>query len=222
MIFNQLVFNALRRDARGAECITLKKHKKYKDVVGEESNMKNLLVYGSLALALGACSHTQEKSNNESVAVASTSPSKAQAILKVGSKTNLKGLVEFSEVNGALVIKTNIEGLKPGAHGFHIHEKGDCSSGDFNSAGPHFNPGNMAHGSMESETRHAGDLGNIVADRKGMAKQEIVVKGLTLAEGSNSLLGRAIIIHSDQDDFKTQPTGNAGKRIACGVIEKLQ
>jgi Cu-Zn family superoxide dismutase len=184
-------------------------------------SMKNFIITGLASLVFGACAQMPQKTETGDSS-ASVAPLRAQAVLKVSPKTNLRGTVEFSEINGELTIRTEIEGLKPGAHGFHIHDKGDCSSGDFNSAGPHFNPGSMAHGSMDSEVRHAGDLGNLTADRKGNAKQVIVLKGLSLVDGAQGLIGRAVIIHNDPDDLKTQPTGNSGKRIACGVIEAVK
>jgi Cu-Zn family superoxide dismutase len=104
-------------------------------------------------------------------------------------------------------------------HGFHIHEKGDCSAPDASSAGSHFNPGSKPHGGPSGGDRHGGDLGNLSADNYGTATVKLNVEGISVAQGApNSIVGRALIVHADADDLKTQPTGNSGKRIACGVI----
>ena len=113
------------------------------------------------------------------------------------------------------------EGLTPGRHGFHIHEKGDCSSPDFNSAGGHFNPAAMPHGSPTDPQHHAGDFGNLEANQDGIARYERVFNWLSF-KGTNSIIGRAVIVHAKADDLKTQPTGNAGGRQACGVISQTR
>ena len=115
-----------------------------------------------------------------------------------------------------------ITGLPPGPHGFHIHENGDCSAPDASSAGGHFNPAGVNHGRPDAEPHHAGDLGNIEADASGNAEVNIHVNGVTLAEGANSIKGKAVIVHAAADDYATQPTGNAGARLACGVITVVQ
>ena len=103
--------------------------------------------------------------------------------------------------------------------GIHIHEKGDCSAPDGASAGLHFNPGGKAHGGTSGTERHGGDLGNLEADSYGDATINVDVEGISAAAGgANSVVGRGLIVHADPDDFKTQPTGNSGKRLACGVI----
>jgi Cu-Zn family superoxide dismutase len=130
----------------------------------------------------------------------------------------VKGTVEFKEVDGDVEVTANIEGLKKGAHGFHIHEKGDCSAPDAMSAGGHFNPANHKHGAPDAEEHHEGDLGNITADKSGKATLTITLKGATLGDGDTSIAGKGFIIHAKPDDMKTQPTGNAGDRVACGTI----
>ena len=135
---------------------------------------------------------------------------------------------EGSIVNGTISVATmgtgvhftgTVTGLTPGKHGFHIHEIGDCSAPDATSAGSHFNPDKKAHGGPSSPEHHLGDLGNIEADSTGTAKVNIHGAGLTLGAGANSVMGRALIVHGAEDDLKTQPTGNAGARLACGVIK---
>ena len=109
-------------------------------------------------------------------------------------------------------------GLVYGEHGFHVHEKGDCSAPDGTSAGGHFNPGGKPHAARDAAARHAGDLGNLKADPYGLARVDFVDSTLSLS-GADSIVGKAVIIHEKADDFTTQPTGNAGARQACGVIE---
>lgn len=117
-------------------------------------------------------------------------------------------------------IAGDIGGLAPGSsHGFHIHEKGDCSAADATSAGGHFNPAGNPHGRMQHGPHHAGDIDNIVANAQGVARVNMHVSGVTLGTGAaNDVAGRAIIVHADPDDYASQPSGNAGKRVACGVI----
>jgi len=120
-----------------------------------------------------------------------------------------------------VLVDARIDGLTPGLHGFHIHEKGDCSAPDGTSAGGHFNPSGMPHGDPAQAGHHAGDLGNLRADAQGNAKLQMSIptQEITLAANApHSIIGRSLIVHADPDDFKTQPTGNSGKRVACGVI----
>jgi Cu-Zn family superoxide dismutase len=112
-------------------------------------------------------------------------------------------------------------GFTPGRHGFHIHEFGDCSAKDLSSAGSHFNPAMKSHGAPTDEMRHDGDMGNVVADESGKTHLEYIDRKITL-DGENSIIGRAVIVHEKEDDLKTQPTGNAGGRVACGVIGKAK
>jgi Cu/Zn superoxide dismutase len=102
--------------------------------------------------------------------------------------------------------------------GYHVHEKGDCSAPDASSAGGHFNPHNKKHGAPDGEERHEGDFGNLTAGKDGKATKTFVMKGITLSDGPTSIIGKGFIVHDKKDDFKTQPTGNAGGRVACGVI----
>jgi superoxide dismutase, Cu-Zn family len=134
-------------------------------------------------------------------------------------KAKVKGTITFKEVDGGVEVTANLEGLKAGDHAWHIHEKGDCSAPDAISAGDHFNPGAHKHGAPDAEDRHEGDFGNLTADKKGMATKTFTMKGITIADGANSIVGKGFIIHEKKDDLKTQPSGNAGNRIACGVIE---
>lgn len=145
-------------------------------------------------------------------------PKTAKAELAPASKSKVKGTIEFKEVDGGVEVTANVEGLKAGDHAYHVHEKGDCSAPDATSAGGHFNPNNHKHGAPDAEERHEGDFGNLTAGKDGKATKTFVMKGITLADGPTSIVGKGFIVHEKKDDFKTQPTGNAGNRIACGVI----
>jgi Cu-Zn family superoxide dismutase len=142
-----------------------------------------------------------------------------KAVVRVFPTNNNKvsGLVVFQKTSDGVRITGKISGLTKGKHGFHIHEFGDLSKTDGTSAGGHFNPFKKQHGAPDDKERHAGDLGNIIADDNGMAKIDMTDKIISL-NGKNSIIGRAIIIHAGEDDLKTQPTGNAGKRVGYGVI----
>jgi len=144
--------------------------------------------------------------------------SQAIAIIKSSSGSAVKGVVVFTKVQEGVQVVADVDGLKPGLHGFHIHEKGDCSASDASSAGGHYNPTNEVHGAPDALHRHIGDLGNIEADASGHGHYDRIDKFIAL-EGANSIIGKSIIVHEKEDDFKTQPTGNAGGRIGCGLIQ---
>jgi len=116
-------------------------------------------------------------------------------------------------------VSGEVRGLKPDSeHGFHIHEKGDCSSGDGMSTGGHFNPGGKPHGSHGASEHHAGDLPSLKADKYGVAAFSFVARSISVAGPTTDIVGKGLIVHRDPDDYKTQPTGNAGPRLACAVI----
>lgn len=156
-----------------------------------------------------AAQHDMQKMGNDQA--------KAIALLSPAKDKTVKGVVTFTQTDKGVKVYAHLEGLAPGKHGFHIHEFGDCTAPDLTSAGGHFNPTQVAHGAPTDHTRHSGDLGNIVADEKGMATLEWVDPMMQLS-GPNSIIGRAVIVHTKEDDLKTQLTGNAGPREACGVI----
>lgn len=143
--------------------------------------------------------------------------SKAIAVLHPTAGNQVTGTVTFTSSGDGVRVVADISGLKPGKHGFHVHEFGDCSAPDATSAGSHFNPTKHQHGAPDASDRHAGDLGNIDADASGKAHLEWTDKSMKLS-GDESILGRAVIVHEKGDDLKTQPTGDAGGRLACGVI----
>jgi superoxide dismutase, Cu-Zn family len=137
-------------------------------------------------------------------------------VLGVGGNP-VHGVVRFTQVDGGVEIEAEIMALTPGKHGFNIHEFGDCSS-DGSSAGPSFNPGETLHGTPGAPASHAGGFGNLEADASGRALLKVVSHAITLDEGPDGVVGRSVIVHARPDDPKTQPTGNAGGRLGCGVI----
>ena len=147
---------------------------------------------------------------------APAAPTQAVCVLHATEGNKVTGVVRFTEEGGKLKVVADVEGLTPEAkHAFHIHEFGDQTSKDGSSAGGHFNPEGHAHGLPDAAEHHAGDLGNLVADKEGKAHYEVTVDGSVA--GKNSILGRGVIVHAKVDDGG-QPVGNAGARIACGVI----
>lgn len=134
------------------------------------------------------------------------------------SKSKVTGSITFKEVEGGVEVTANIQGLKAGDHGWHVHETGDCSAPDGASAGGHFNPDAHKHGGPETEMHHAGDFGNLTAGKDGKATATFTMKGISLGDEATSIAGRGFIVHAKKDDLKTDPSGNSGDRIACGVI----
>jgi superoxide dismutase, Cu-Zn family len=144
-------------------------------------------------------------------------PVKALAILQPTAGNKVAGVVTFTKVPDGIKVVADVAGLTPGPHGFHVHQYGDCTTPNGDSAGGHFNPEGMAHGGPTSQERHVGDLGNIIADKEGKAHLEWTDKLLSF-EGRDSIIGRGLIVHGMADDLVSQPVGNAGPRVACGVI----
>jgi Cu-Zn family superoxide dismutase len=163
-------------------------------------------------LALAGCGNAgaPEKKGGPSV-------TKAVAVLHPTQGSKVEGTVAFTREKSGMRVTASLKGLSPGLHGFHIHVFGDCSAADATSAGDHFNPTGMDHAAPAAHKRHTGDLGNIEADLTGKAEYDRVDSVLTF-EGPHSILGRGVIVHAQEDDLKTQPTGGAGARVACGVI----
>lgn len=154
-----------------------------------------------------------------SPAMAAGGATRAAAALAPKSGTNTGGRVTFEQQAGGVMVVVAVTGLPPGSqHGFHVHEKGDCSAPDAMSAGGHFNPTAKPHGQMSMPDHHAGDMNNLTADSAGNARAQFVMPDVTVGAGPNSVVGRAVVVHKDPDDYRTQPTGNSGGRIACGVI----
>jgi Cu-Zn family superoxide dismutase len=166
--------------------------------------MKTILVSLSALCILTAFAHAQDVT-------------KAMAKLEPKSGSQVTGMVTFTQSGDEVQVLADIQNLKPGKHGFHIHEKGDCSAPDAASAGGHFNPSHQHHGGPHTAERHLGDLGNIEADASG--KAHLDWKGKLQLSGANSIIGKSVVVHEKEDDLKTDPAGNSGARIACGVIE---
>ncbi len=145
----------------------------------------------------------------------------ATAELKPTRGHQARGAVHFTQMGDKVHIKGEIKGLQPNAeHGFHVHEKGDCSSGDGKSAGGHFNPHNTQHGMAMGAEHHTGDLPSLTADAKGTARIDVKISGPRVGSGMNDIVGRGLVVHQDRDDFMSQPAGNAGERVACAVIRR--
>ena len=145
----------------------------------------------------------------------------AKATLQATKGNSAAGTVTFTQKGDKVQVVANITGLKPGQeHGFHIHDKGDCSSGDGLSAGGHFNPLGKPHAHPSTANRHAGDLPALKADSYGGATLSTELDVITVTDGPTSIIGRGLIVHALPDDYKTQPTGNAGARLACALIQK--
>lgn len=142
----------------------------------------------------------------------------ALATLSPTQGNDVRGVVMFHQMPDHVMVHARISGLKPGGeHGFHVHEGGTCASTDGMSAGGHFNPDGKPHG-PQATAHHAGDMPSLKADAQGVADQKFMLMGPTVKAGAASVVGRTVIVHLQPDDYATQPTGNSGARIACGVI----
>jgi Cu-Zn family superoxide dismutase len=166
-------------------------------------------VLAASALLLGACASGMQ---GGPTATAKLEPTRGNATA---------GSVTFQQMGEQTQMHVRVEGLKPGGeHGFHIHDKGDCSSGDGMSTGGHFNPKGKPHGKHDDAERHVGDLPSLKADASGRVDQKVMLSGLTIGSGAADIVGHGLIVHAQPDDYRTQPTGNSGARIACGVIAR--
>lgn len=177
----------------------------------------------SLFLATGCGSHKCVSKHPETPPAADNArsghpgPNTAVAVLKPTQGNNVSGTVTFVQKDGHIEVSARVTGLAPGKHGFHIHQYGDCSDPAGKSAGGHFNPAGHPHAGPASAKRHVGDLGNLTADKNGSASLQHK-DGVLKLTGPHSILGRGVIVHAKADDLKSQPTGAAGARVACGVI----
>jgi len=170
---------------------------------------RHLLALTALAASLVGCGAMQPPG-----------PS-AVAELQSTRGNTASGKVVFVQHGDHVMVHARVTGLQPNQeHGFHVHEKGDCGSGDGMSTGGHFNPLGKPHGPHDSGDRHAGDLPALKADANGAVEVRFPIRGITIGEGATDIVGRGLIVHAQPDDYKTQPTGNAGARIACAVIQR--
>jgi superoxide dismutase, Cu-Zn family len=146
----------------------------------------------------------------------------AVAELQPTEGNEARGTVTFTRIEEGIRVNVELTGLgQPGLRGFHIHEHGDCSAPDATSAGGHFNPTDMAHGGRHDEQRHVGDFGNLEVDENGNVQTQFIDTRIEFG-GHNSIIGRAVIVHAGEDDLQTQPTGDSGARVACGVIQATE
>ena len=176
--------------------------------------MKKVSVLGSAAIAgaalvwMAGCASSGDKAPQ------------AMARIISASGTKVQGNALFTQLPaGGVKTEVWIENATPGTHGLHIHEKGDCSAPDATSAGGHFNAAGHPHAAPADQARHNGELGNIEVGADGKGHLEITSDLLTVSPGPDSVVGRSVIFHEKADDLKTQPTGNAGARYGCGVIQ---
>jgi Cu-Zn family superoxide dismutase len=173
-------------------------------------------IVGALLLSLAALiiqAQPEEKSS---------APLKAIAVLHPTAGNKASGTVTFTEVADGVQVDAEITGLTPGNHGFHVHEFGDCSAADATSAGAHFNPTNQPHSAPDAAERHVGDMGNVEADGSGKAKLEYLDHQISLTNDQQLVVGRSVVVHAKADDLKSQPAGDSGARVACGVIGRAK
>jgi len=165
-----------------------------------------------VALLLAGCS-SMMSGGGDNAAVAELTNTSGQSV----------GTARFTQAGNVVRILVEAKGLPPGPHGAHIHAVGKCDPPDFNSAGPHFNPTNKQHGALNPQGSHAGDLPNLTVGPDGTGRMETTTEQLSLGSGPSSVWdadGSALVVHANADDFKTDPTGNSGARVACGVLVK--
>jgi Cu-Zn family superoxide dismutase len=190
--------------------------------------MKTALAVTLTTLVLAGCAAPASRgdmpASSTPSGVAMPAVTAATVALAPASGSLVSGRLSAMAMGGGTHITGDVGGLAPNStHGLHVHEKGDCSAADASSAGPHFNPAGHAHGGPDSATHHAGDLPNITAGADGVAHVNVHVMGLTLGgAASSNILGRALVVHAQGDDYASQPAGNSGARIACGVVRAGQ
>ena len=173
-----------------------------------------------LAAALAALAGCASQPASDAAAHSAGTASSAHAALAPASGSLVSGTLTFMPMGDGVHVTGDIGGLAPNStHGFHIHETGDCSAADASSAGGHFNPSGEAHGRASAPHHHLGDNDNLVADANGVAHVNAHFAGVVLGGGgADDIVGKAVIVHANPDDYASQPSGNAGARIACGVI----
>ena len=174
------------------------------------------LLATAAALTLAACGSAPPR---KAVPAASTAQG-ADIVMAPASGSLVSGRLHATPTPNGVRITGELGGLSLGStHAIHIHEKGDCSAADATSAGGHFNPAQHPHGRAGSGPHHGGDMDNIVANANGVARVDVQAIGVTLCGGDTDIGGRAVVVHAAADDYQSQPAGNAGARVACGVIE---
>lgn len=183
----------------------------------------------TLFLFLSACTpgskQADESQTDESTPAQESQDNKlaAKATMEAASGSNVNGEVNFTEENGTILFELSVENLTPGEHAVHLHEKGDCSAEDASSAGGHWNPTMKPHGKREAGgSFHKGDIANMTVGSDGKGILELSVEGWTIGGAdSTNIVGKSVIIHEKADDFTSQPSGNAGSRVSCGIIKSI-
>lgn len=179
----------------------------------------------ALAFGLSACASSMPgPASTSAPAVTRSTAQEAVTNLASASGSRVSGRLALMPMGDGVHLRGEVGGLSPGSsHGFHVHEKGDCSAADATSAGGHFNPAAQPHGRAGQGTHHAGDADNLMANANGVAKVDVHLRGVTLGgRAANDIAGRAIVVHAVADDYRSQPAGNAGARVACGVIRVVR
>jgi Cu-Zn family superoxide dismutase len=175
----------------------------------------------AIAFAGGACAHSTDTAAPAApTAAAPAGSTQAMASVAGLGASKVTGALTFTQLaEGGVRVEGVLSGLTPGGeHGFHVHQNGDCSDPEGKSAGPHFNPSEKEHGDIVGDS-HVGDLGNISADDQGRATINVVKANATLGTDDHSYIGRAVVVHAKADDLQSQPAGDSGGRVACGVIQ---
>ncbi len=170
--------------------------------------MKKLVLLTLVCLAAMSCAHAK----NGPMAMATLAPTTGQTAT---------GTVRFQDMGtDGTEVTIDLKNVPPGVHGFHIHEGNSCAD-DAKAAGGHFNPTSMPHAAPDAASHHSGDFGNVTADDKGEVHATFMTHSVTVAAGTTSVIGHAVVLHASPDDLTTQPSGNAGARIACGVVTSM-
>ena len=196
--------------------------------MGRSAMIGNWMLLGAACAALAGCETVKDTSHSVGNAVESgwnsvfgENGASAEADMKPTQGYAASGRIKFTQRGQVVHVTVDLSGLSPNTeHGFHIHEKGDCSTSDGMSAGGHFNPEGVAHGSFEHPPHHAGDLPSLKADARGEVRASFDIGTLSVGAGPSDIIGRGVIVHRDPDDFKSQPAGNSGPRVACGIVVK--
>ncbi|MDM5315284.1 superoxide dismutase family protein [Fictibacillus sp. b24] len=194
----------------------------------------SILLFMMLVIVLASCgnknkddehkNHDMEESKAASQAASSKVKGGSYIVNLINSKGDKAGEATLTQTADGVKVEVNATGLKPGEHGIHFHQEAICAPPDFKSAGPHFNPTEKKHGFLNPKGPHVGDIQNVKANKSGVVQDEVLSNLVTLLEGkSNSLFangGTSLVIHDKPDDYKTDPAGNSGDRVLCGVIKK--